>query len=352
MITRRQALVTSLGAALLAACDGPAHSDTGITQPLRDILPFPLGVCAMTAQLNDPEWKSLVGTQFDRLTPEWEMKMEYILQDDGSLKFDAPDRLMDFAQQNRQNIIGHTLIWYAQDGAYFQRLKSDKAAFRKAYEAYIRGVMTHFKGLPAWDVVNEPILNNGSALRDCLWRDVLGDHYIDIAYRAAHRTDPQCQLILNDYNLEYTPAKRKTFLKLVERLQKEDVPVHVLGTQTHISADLPKGEIRTAIQELAATGLKIHVSEIDISLRDATKGLVDFAGYRKKQTVLMEEIIDSFLSLPTAQQFGVTVWGARDKDSWMNRKSNPLSDEPLLFDDLGSLKPMGQSLVQAVKAHA
>ncbi|WP_140984425.1 endo-1,4-beta-xylanase [Asticcacaulis tiandongensis] len=349
MITRRKALVTSLGAALMTACDGAAQGDPAAVKPLKDITPFPLGVCAMTAQLNDPQWKSLVATHFDRLTPEWEMKMEYILQDDGSLKFDAPDRLVSFARQNRQQVIGHNLIWYVQDGPYFQKLKGNRAAFQKAYEAYVTDVVTHFKGLPAWDVVNEPILNDGSALRDCLWREVLGDHYIDIAYRAAHRADPACELILNDYNLEYTPAKRKTFLRLVERLQKENVPVHVLGTQTHISADLPKGAIRTAIQELAATGLKIHVSEVDISLRDATKGLVDFAGYRKKQSALMEEIIDSFLALPKAQQFGVTIWAARDKDNWMNRKTRPLSDEPVLFDDLGGLKPMGQTLVQAVK---
>ncbi|BBF81496.1 endo-1,4-beta-xylanase [Asticcacaulis excentricus] len=347
--TALAALGAGMGAALLSAC-GRGEAATGAIAPLKSHAPFPLGVCAMTAQMGDPQWAAMIATHFDRLTPEWEMKMEYILQPDGSLRFDAPDRIVQQARNYGQSVLGHTLIWYAQDGDSFQRLKGNRPAFEVAYRAYIRDVMTHYKGhVDGWDVVNEPILDDGSDLRDCLWREVLGDAYIDMAYQAAHEADPACPLILNDYNLEYYPAKRKRFLSLVEGMLKRGVPLHVLGTQTHIAADLPRGAIRETLRDLAATGLKIHLSELDISLKEAAKNALDFKDYRDAQRALYEEAAEAYAALPSAQQFGLTIWGLRDKDSWYNRKDRGLiADEPLLFDDAGQLKPVGQAFVKAL----
>ncbi|UDF03967.1 endo-1,4-beta-xylanase [Asticcacaulis sp. AND118] len=334
---------------MLNACTTGEAATSNIA-PLKSHIDFPLGICAMTAQMDDPQWKSMVATHFDRITPEWEMKMEYILQPDGSLRFDAPDRIVRQARLNRQTVFGHTLIWYAQDGEHFQKLKGDRAEFEIAYRAYISGVMNHYKGhVDGWDVVNEPIRDDGSDLRDCLWREVLGDAYIDIAYRAAHEADPACPLVLNDYNLEYYPAKRKRFLQLVEGMMTRGTPLHVLGTQTHIAADLPRGAITQTIRELAATGLKIHLSELDISLKEAAKNALDFRNYRDAQRALIEEAAEAYAALPSGQRFGLTIWGLRDKDSWYNRENRGVRpDEPLLFDDKGALKPLGQAFVKAL----
>ncbi|MDC7683187.1 endo-1,4-beta-xylanase [Asticcacaulis sp. BYS171W] len=348
MIDRRAAL-TGLSAAILSSCTGEAA--TTDAAPLKSFLTAPLGVAAMTAEFADPQWQALTATHFDRLTPEWEMKMEYILQSDGSHRFEAPDRLLRQAKLNRQGIFGHALVWYAQDGAYFQNLRSDKARFEAAYRAYVQAVVGRYTGqVDGWDVVNEPILDDGSGLRNCLWRDVLGDYYIDIAYHAAHGADPACPLVLNDYNLEHTPAKRRQFLKLVDDMQKRGVPLHVLGTQTHISAALEPGALKATLRDLAATGLKIHVSEVDVSLKEAAKNAFDFKSYRAQQIRQIEELAEAWLSLPVAQQYGITIWGLRDKDSWYNRSQKGLlADEPLLFDDTGALKPLGQAFVKALR---
>jgi hypothetical protein len=42
------------------------------------------------------------------------MKMEYIVQPDGSFRFDAPDRIAAFARAHGMGLLGHTLVWYAQ----------------------------------------------------------------------------------------------------------------------------------------------------------------------------------------------------------------------------------------------
>ena len=61
--------------------------------PLKTVAPFPVGTCVQAGQLDDPAFASLVAAQVSQLTPEWELKMEYVLQPDGGYRFDAPDRI-------------------------------------------------------------------------------------------------------------------------------------------------------------------------------------------------------------------------------------------------------------------
>ena len=232
----RRALLA--GAAALAAAGAVSADPTAILgdiPPLKSVAPYPLGVAVKVSQLDDRAWTRLATTQYSRLTPEWEMKMEYVLRDDGSLNLDRADRIVDFARHNNMAVHGHTLIWYAQDGAYFQNLQDKPDAFLDAYVGYIQGVIGRYRGkIGGWDVVNEPIWNDGHDLRPCLWQKVLGNDYIGLALTAAQRADPDAVLFLNDYNLEQTPAKRTRFLNLCESLLKSGAPLHGIGTQTHI----------------------------------------------------------------------------------------------------------------------
>ena len=335
--------LTSLG---LAGCaSGSAYGDI---PPLKSVAPYPLGVAVRRLQLDDPAWASLASAQFSRLTAEWEMKMEYVLQPDGSLRLDRAHDIAAFAQSRGMAMHGHTLIWYAQDGAYFQGLKSNPDAFLNAYVAYIRGVMTPFRSvIGGWDVVNEPVWNDGHDLRPCLWREVLGDDYVGLALEAAHQADPQAILFMNDYNLESTPAKRARFLKLCEDVLKKGAPLSGIGTQTHIDAGLASGMIRTALRDIASLGLKVHVSEVDISLRVPSQG--DVAQPRKAQIALLEELVSAYNDIPAVQRYGMTFWGLRDSDSWLNGKDykSVIPDEPLLFDGQGRAKPLAQAFVRA-----
>lgn len=345
---RRRDTLVGLGALGLGTCLGGCRGSslaqgTG-TPGLKDTAPYPLGVAVMIGQLDDPEWTRAVTRNFSRLTAEWEMKMEYFLQILKPLQFDRAEAFLAFATTHNMQLHGHTLIWYAEDGGPVMRKHlNNKDAFITDYVAYITNVMVHFKGrIRSWDVVNEPITANGSGLRPCIWHDMMGEDYIGIAFEAAHQADPQCDLFLNEYDLELTPAKRHTFLNLVDRLRKNGAPIHGLGSQTHIDANLPKGAILNAVRDLRSTGLKIHMSEIDIGLKDGKKPII---GGEKRQAELLEEILKAYDEVPKAQQFGITFWGLRDKDSWRNRQRtglDVLEDHPLLFDDDAQPKPLAQ----------
>ncbi len=149
-------------------------------------------------------------------------------------------------------------------------------------------------------------------------------------------------LFLNDYGLEYSPGKRAGFLRLAERLLKAGAPLGGLGTQTHIGVDLQPGAISAAMQDLAGLGLPIHVSELDISIREG-----GFAPQARgeRQARLAHEVAAAFMRLPERQRFAVTLWGLRDRDSWLCHPPHPAGDQPLFFDDAGRPKPMAAAFL-------
>lgn len=348
MLTRRAALTAPLA---LAAC-AAAPSLPATSRPLKDLAPFPTGVCGMTGQFADAGWREVVTREFDQFTPEWEMKMEAILRPDRSLAFARADACADFARDHALRLHGHALVWYSQGAEAFAGL--DRSTFARDYDRYVREVTARYRGRAvSWDVVNEAVAEDGDGLRSHHWSQALGEvDHIRRAFDVAHEADPDAVLFLNDYNLENLPRKGATFLRLVETLLKAGTPIHGIGTQSHLDVEIPEGQITTFLREAAATGLKIHVSELDASLKsDRRVDLRSENQRRAQQAARVTELTEAFMAVPQAQRFAFTVWGARDPDSWLNRDGRAGSgDSPLLFDALGAPTPMHAAVIRAMPA--
>jgi endo-1,4-beta-xylanase len=341
-----------IGSALaLAACspeDAQSQSAPADLPPLKSVAPFRIGTCVQALHLDDPALAALIAREASQLTAEWQMKMEYIVQPDGSFRFDAPDRIAAFARAHGMGLLGHTLIWYAQVPDAFQRLDENRIGFADAYRNYILAVVERYRGLAVgWDVVNEAVAEDGNGWRDSLWARRLGDfEHIALAYRTAREADPHATLLLNDYNLEYNDTKRATFLKLAERLLASGAPLTGLGTQMHVAADIAPGKITAMIRDLASLGLPIHVSELDVSLTRSENKFLSRAELQRRQTAVYAEAAEAFMALPQRQRFAFTLWGLRDKDSWLTAEN--ARDAPAVFDDAGRPKAGAAALVRAL----
>jgi endo-1,4-beta-xylanase len=212
---------------------------------------------------------------------------------------------------------------------------------------WITTVVTRYKGkAKAWDVVNEVIdeagnFRTGTSANDAFyWYPVLGSSYIADAFNAAHAADPDAVLFINDYNLESNPAKLAATINLVNQLKTAAVPVHGIATQMHISINTPNGDIDNMFAQLAATGLKVHVSELDIRINPGnanpfspTSALLD------QQAQKYKYVAQSYkANVPAAQRYGITVWNVTDADSWIVGSMGQL-DFPCLFDAGYNKKP-------------
>jgi len=336
-----------MGAALaLEGCGDTARSQdqatpSGSPPELRQIAPFPVGMAISTVDIADPQLAALISRQFSQVTPSWQMKMEIVLRDDGGFDFSKSDEIAAFARANGQRLFGHNLIWHEENPIAFQRLDGGaREVFLNAYRNYITAVVSRYRGQAVgWDVLNEPVAEDGNGLRDSLWSRNLGleDHML-LAFQFARAADPTAVLLVNEYNLERNPQKLDTFLRLIERLLNRGAPITGLGNQSHIDIDTPPGASTRAIQALARFGLPIHVSELDVSLGRRRLDLRSPAQKKALQSRRMVEVAEAFVALPAAQRFAFTFWGVRDRDSWLQRPPNgDGTDQPLTFDD--NLRP-------------
>lgn len=337
-----------VGSALaLAACNRKADAQPAPVNfpPLRTAA-FPVGACVQAIHLQDPALARLLVEQVSQITPEWEMKMEYIAQPDGSFRFDGPDQIAAFAKAHGLRLFCTTLVWYDQKPEAFLKLDESRVSFADAYRNYILAVVGRYRGQAVgWDVVNEQVAEEGDGWRDSLWSRKLGKlQHMVLAFQHAREADPNAVLFLNDYFLETKPKKRAAFLKLAETLLAAGAPLGGLGTQTHLAADQGPGLIKAAIADLASLGLPIHISEMDVSLQEGGSRSDRLA----RQADLYREAAEAFSALPRRQQFAFTTWGLRDKESWRNRED--ASDTPLLFDADGRPKPAAAAWVQGLGA--
>jgi len=207
------------------------------------------------------------------------------------------------------------------------------ADLRAAFESHIRSVAEHFRGrVYAWDVVNEAVADDGSGLRDTVFRQKLGDQYIADAFRIARQADPQALLFYNDYGGEALNQKSNRIYELVQNLRTQGVPIDGVGLQMHITASNPPGDANVAsnMRRLAALGLLVNISEMDVRIRDLpaqTKLETQRSVYRSIVAVCVAE--------PRCD--GVTFWGFTDAHSWIDAQFG--ADDPLLFDDQYGAKP-------------
>jgi len=81
--------------------------------------------------------------------------------------------------------------------------------------------MTHYYGkVKVWDVCNEACDDSGNGLRSSIWKDKIGQDFIDIAFQTARKADPDALLYYNDYNIEDMGAKSNTAFNMIKSMKE------------------------------------------------------------------------------------------------------------------------------------
>lgn len=164
------------------------------------------GAAVSEQALQDRDFRRLLLQQVGSLTPENGLKWEVVEPRRGHFDFRQGDSLLRLARRHGLEMRGHTLVWERQEPAWLQTVSS--ADLGPILKAHIERVVGHYRGqLRSWDVINEPLADDGSGLRRHRWWQALGPGYIELALQWAHQSDPGARLLINEYGLEaQTPA--------------------------------------------------------------------------------------------------------------------------------------------------
>ena len=270
------------------------------------------------------------------MTPENELKWAFVEPERGEYDFGAADDIVRRARDAGQKIRGHTLVWHAQLPAWVREL--DPAALRQAMREHIRRVMEHYADdVGVWDVVNEPIADDGG-LRQSVFARRLGPGFIEDAFRTARTADPDAKLYLNEIGAEGIDPKSDRLYEIVRGLKARGVPIDGVGFQTHANLrGLPKDFVAN-MQRFKALGLDVAITEADVAL-PVPASPADLA----RQADVYAQIVRVCLAVRCAS---LTFWGFTDGRSWISETQAGMGFATLLDDKLRPKPAFGA--VQAV----
>jgi endo-1,4-beta-xylanase len=349
-------LILALALELFLGCKNkPAPTDS-----LKDAYAnkFLIGTALNVSQIREADSAAalFIPQQFNAITPENIMKCEVIHPQWGVYNFEPADQFVAYGERKKMFVVGHTLVWHSQLAPFVSKIKSPDSLLLFMTN-HINMVAGRYAGkIKSWDVVNEA-LNEDGTLRQSIFLEKLGDDYIRKAFELAAIAAPNTELYYNDYNIEQ-PLKRAGAIALVKKIQASGTRIDGVGIQGHWSIKGPPLEdIEKSILEFSALGLKVSITELDLT---ALPNPWDLKGADVSQNFEGSKFMDPYKeNLPDSMQAKlakgyedlfklfvkhqdkierVTFWGVNDGNSWLNNwPIKGRTNYPLLFDR--NLKP-------------
>ncbi len=215
------------------------------------------------------------------------------------------DNAVRWTQKVGWELKAHTLLWGGSDDhsmpAWVRNLPTAQAVTDTCKMRVIRE-MTHYKGIiKEYDVINEPLTGHADSLRKRVGDSILWD-----CFKWAHSADPDAELFINDYNVEYNWGQAAEYRDLILKIKEMGGPVTGVGMQAHFwDCCRPNvDELVKNVNIVAQAGLPIRFTEYDYggNLTQAQQA-ADFI-----------KVLTIAFSHPSIS--GMISWGLSDDGAW------------------------------------
>lgn len=338
---------------------------------------FYVGVALNVDQVfnkTDEKTQQTIQNEFNSIVPENCLKSMFIQPKEGEFFFDEADQYVKYGEDHNMFIIGHALVWHSQapEWIFVDQEGNDvsREVLIERMRAHIYALAGRYKGrINGWDVVNEAISDNPNEyLRKSKWQQIIGDDFIELAFKFAHEAAPDAELYYNDYNMN-TKKKRDDAVRLVKSLQQNGVKISGIGMQAHYGLDTNLEEVETSIQAFAALGVKVMITELDITVlpfptEEATAEVSTSFEYQQEYNPYADGLPENVSNIHAAKYKDlfaiylkhsdvitrVTFWGLNDAYSWRNNwPIEGRTDYCLPFDRDNNPKVIHEVIVSLVK---
>ncbi len=196
----------------------------------------------------------------------------------------------------------HTLIWGNQQPGWIESLPASEQ--REEIEEWFEAVAARYPDIDFIDVVNEPLHDppagpgNGNYIAALGGAGLTGWDWVIESFRLARQFFPHAALGINEFSVTNNTTDMQRYIGIIQLLQAEGL-IDTAGVQGHaFSTRVPAATTIANLDLLAATGLPIYVTELDI---DGPTDEIQLADYQR--------IFPAFWEHPAVR--GITLWGYR-----------------------------------------
>ena len=256
------------------------------------------GIATNSNQVRDASsaYATIAKTQFNMVVCENEMKFESTESPIGTFKYNGGDGVATFAAANSMKLRGHNFIWHSQSTSAESKV-TDRTSGLKIMRDHIEAVGTHFKEkVYEWDVLNETYSGGTRSL----WYKI-GADYTDSALAISRRVlGTSGYLYSNDYGADGVNSKSTAILGIAKKWLDNKVPLDGIGFQCHLGTGLRKDDISANIKRFGDLGLRVSLTEIDITNAKAADW-----------TNIMNACLENFNCV------SFVTWGLADGNSWI-----------------------------------
>lgn len=238
---------------------------------------------------------------FNQVTPGNAGKWGSVEATRDQMSFAELDVAYDFAKTHHLPFKLHTLIWGQQQPAWLSELPA--AEQLAELEEWMSALAQRYPDVELIDVVNEPLHAPPSYAAALGGAGATGWDWVVKAFEMARAHFPSSELLLNDYSILTMASTTQDYLKVVKVLSDRGL-IDGIGEQGHFYERAPEPSVLSAnLNSLAATGLPLYISELDLNLADDAL-----------QANRMRDLFTIFWSHPSV--LGITHWGYLQNDTW------------------------------------
>jgi len=284
----------------------------------------------------DAEYREVISQQFNLLVTN-NTNMVNIAPSEGRRGFSYADRVVEFAESNDMKIRFHPLIMAAdsREGktfgedwdatpAWIHNGDFNREEMINIMYDYFEAVINRYSDrVDEWVVVNEPIWwGQEGGLKNNVWKDRIGEEYIELAFRKARELAPNAVLILNEVGVDFVGQKKfgtaeEDFYNLVQTLVDKGVPIDAVGFEFHLTIPEHSWETEPTVDKIVANferygdlGLEVMVTELDVKIEEPiTQEKLE------RQAEVYAIVMDAVLISDTSRS--ISVWGQTDRYSWI-----------------------------------
>ncbi|HEU4600966.1 MAG TPA: endo-1,4-beta-xylanase [Steroidobacteraceae bacterium] len=234
---------------------------------------------------------------WDQITPENEGKWGTVEATRDVYNWSGLDRAYNYAMEHHIPFKQHTFVWGNQAPSWINSLSASEQAAE--IEEWIRDFCARYPNTAMIDVVNEATPGHAPA---AYAQNAFGSNWIIRSFQLARQYCPNAVLILNDYNVLSWDTDK--FIQMATPAINAGV-VDAIGAQAHGLEGQSLSSIQSKLNQLAALGLPIYITEYDVARTND-----------QEQLQIMQAQFPLFYNHPSVA--GITLWGYVVGSTWVN----------------------------------